>query len=204
MLDISEFIKTEIPSQVKLLIVTKNRNLSEIRPFLEKGYCYFGESLVQEASQKWLMLKQEFPNAKLHMIGHLQSNKILKALQLFDVIETVDSFEKAQLIADAMQTMHKKIVFYTQVNIGEEKQKHGVGLKNVKQLVDFSRGLGLEIEGLMCIPPQNKDPLPYFNQMRLCADECGVKTLSMGMSNDFKEAIKAGANQIRLGRVLFE
>lgn len=205
MFNISKIIQTAIPPTVKLLIVTKNRSISEIKFFLEQGYCYFGESQVKEAYQKWPLLKHEFPEAKLHMIGHLQSNKIKKALKLFDVIETIDSFDKAVLIAKEMQKIPRKISFYIQVNIGNEKQKHGVPLNQAKELVGFCRTeLGLAINGLMCIPPQGLDPNPYFNRMKICAKECEVEILSMGMSNDFEQAIKAGATEIRLGRVLFE
>ncbi len=205
MFNISQIIKTTIPSSIKLLIITKNRNSQEIKFFLEKGYLHYGEAQVKEAYEKWLMLKQNFPETKLHMIGYLQSNKIEKALQLFDVIETIDSLKKAILIAKAMKNITKNVSFYVQVNIGAEKQKHGVLLHEAKQLVDFCRDdLGLKITGLMCIPPVNEDPSPYFNQMKICADECKVEILSMGMSNDFKQAIKAGATEIRLGRILFE
>lgn len=205
MFDISKIIKSIIPPSVRILIVTKNRKPSEIRYYLEKGYYHFGESKVIEAYQKWQILKQDFPDIKLHMIGHLQSNKIKKALELFDVIETLDSFEKARLIAHKKKHIQREISFYIQVNIGNEDQKHGIPINQAKELVDFCRiELELNVTGLMCIPPQNIDPMPYFNQMKICADECNVENLSMGMSNDFQQAIQAGSTEIRLGRILFE
>lgn len=193
-------IKNSIPKEVKLVIVTKNQTSNDIRTLLKLGHTYFAENKVQEAESKWPILKQDFPNVKLHMIGHLQSNKVKKALKLFDVIESVD---RPSLINAISLHEHQSTEFFLQINIGEEIQKHGVKIVNIKEIIDICNNSALNVSGLMCIPPNSETPELYFQKMLNLQIKFAYQNLSMGMSNDYLKAIKYGATQIRVGRAIF-
>lgn len=191
-------------ASVTLVAVSKTFDTDAIRPVISAGQRVFGENRVQESEGKWPQLKAETPGIELHLIGPLQSNKAADAVALFDVIETVDREKIARAVASEMQKQGKTLRLYVQVNIGMEPQKAGIEPKETVAFVNFCRSeLGLTIEGLMCIPPAEDHPGPYFALLRKLAGEAGVSKLSMGMSGDFETAIGFGATSVRVGSAIF-
>jgi len=191
-------------ASVTLVAVSKTFDTDAIRPVISAGQRVFGENRVQESEGKWPQLKAETPGIELHLIGPLQSNKAADAVALFDVIETIDREKIARAVATEMQKQGKTVRLYVQVNIGMEPQKAGIEPKQTVAFVNFCRDeLKLEIEGLMCIPPAEDHPGPYFALLRKLADEAGVSKLSMGMSGDFETAIGFGATSVRVGSAIF-
>ncbi|HXV31323.1 MAG TPA: YggS family pyridoxal phosphate-dependent enzyme, partial [Sinorhizobium sp.] len=175
-----------------------------IRPVIEAGQRVFGENRVQEASAKWPELRQERADIELHLIGPLQSNKAADAVALFDVIETIDREKIARAVAAEIKRQGRKLRLYVQVNTGLEPQKAGIAPEETVAFVDFCRSeLGLEIEGLMCIPPVEDNPGPHFALLAKLAGKCGLSGLSMGMSSDFETAIAFGATSVRVGSAIF-
>lgn len=189
---------------VTLVAVSKTFDVEAIRPVIDSGQRVFGENRVQESEGKWPTLKAETPDIELHLIGPLQSNKAANAVALFDVIETIDREKIARTVADEMKKQERTLRLYVQVNIGMEPQKAGIEPKETVAFVRFCREeLGLSIEGLMCIPPAEGNPGPYFALLAKLARECGVERLSMGMSGDFETAIAFGATSVRVGSAIF-
>jgi pyridoxal phosphate enzyme (YggS family) len=195
-------IRNDIPAHVKLVAVTKGKDREQIEELIRQGQVHFAENRVQEAEQKWPEIKLRFPHIRLHLIGHLQSNKVKKALAIFDIIETIDSFRLAEIIAREVKVAAEK-VFFIQVNIGNELQKSGVSIEDVPGLISYCRELSLNITGIMGIAPIAAAPVPYFKKIKLLADGANLQEVSMGMSDDFQEAIKCGSTEVRLGRALF-
>jgi PLP dependent protein len=192
------------PGSVQLVAVSKNFDAEYIQPVLDAGQRVFGENRVQEAAAKWPELRMRFPDVELHLIGPLQSNKAALAVSLFDVIETVDREKIAAAIAAEMQRQDRSPRLLVQVNTGKEVQKAGILPENAVKFVDHLRAdLGLSVEGLMCIPPAEEDPLIHFRMLADLAKKSGVKGLSMGMSGDFEKAIAEGATHIRIGSAIF-
>ncbi|MGL1922428.1 MAG: YggS family pyridoxal phosphate-dependent enzyme [Hyphomicrobiales bacterium] len=189
---------------VNLLVVSKTFAADDIKPILEQGARAFGENRVQEAQAKWPDLKTEYENVELHLIGPLQSNKTAEAVALFDVIHTVDRKKIADHIAAEQIKQGKALKLFIQVNIGNEPQKSGI---NLDELADFYQYCktekGLNVIGLMCIPPAEHDSGPYFALLYKHAKQLGLPELSMGMSADFKTAIRLGATYIRVGSAIF-
>jgi pyridoxal phosphate enzyme (YggS family) len=189
---------------VTLVAVSKTFDAESIRPVLRAGQRVFGENRVQEAQGKWPALVQEFSGIELHLIGPLQSNKAKEAVALFDVIETVDRDKIAAELAKEMKKQGRTPELYVQVNIGSEPQKAGVGPKEAIAFVARCRDEhGLAIEGLMCIPPADENPGPYFALLEKLAKQAGVEKLSMGMSGDYETAIAFGATSVRVGSAIF-
>lgn len=191
------------PSDISLIAVSKTRSSDEIRPLLEDGHRVFGENRVQEAMEKWPALKAEYPDIELHMIGQLQSNKAAEAVALFDYIHSLDRPSLIKALAREMDRQDRHIPCFLQVNIGEESQKGGCDIKTVPELLAQARTAGITIAGLMAVPPDNANPLPYFALLAKLARDNGLDQLSMGMSGDFEKAIKLGATYIRVGTALF-
>ena len=192
------------PAQVDLVAVSKTFDAEAIRPFLEAGQRLFGENRVQEAKEKWPALRAAFPGVELHLIGPLQTNKAREAVALFDVIETVDRDRLAGVLRAEMTRAHKELPVFVQVNIGGEGQKNGVAPGDAADFVARCRGEhGLDVVGLMCIPPDGVPPGPYFAHLAELGRDSGVRMLSMGMSGDFETAIAMGATHIRVGSALF-
>ncbi len=192
------------PAAVTLVAVSKTFEAEAIRPVLQAGQRVFGENRVQEAKGKWPALRAEFPDVVLHLIGPLQSNKAAEAVALFDAIETIDRPKIAQAVAAEMAKQGKKLALYVQVNTGEEPQKAGVAPKEAVAFVRWCRdAVGLEIAGLMCIPPAEDMPAPHFAFLRTLAGEAGVAGLSMGMSADYECAVSLGATCVRVGSAIF-
>ncbi|WP_273789296.1 YggS family pyridoxal phosphate-dependent enzyme [Bartonella sp. ML70XJBT] len=190
--------------EVELIAVSKTVSTDDIRPLLQAGHSQFAENRVQEAAQKWLGLRQQFENIKLHLIGPLQSNKAAEAVKIFDVIQTVDREKIAKILSIEMQKQQKHLPCYVQVNIGLEPQKSGVAPQEVAPFVSQCKNnYGLDIIGLMAIPPIEENPGPYFALLAKLAKQAELPKLSMGMSNDFKTALQFGSNVLRIGSALF-
>jgi PLP dependent protein len=188
----------------QLVAVSKTYDADFIRPTLEAGQRVFGENRVQEAQAKWPELRLDFPDLELHLIGPLQSNKAADAVAVFDVIETVDREKIASEIAKEIKKQGKAVRLYVQVNTGLEEQKAGIAPQEAVAFVARCREVhGLEIEGLMCIPPADENPGPHFALLRKLAREANVEKLSMGMSGDYEIAIQFGATSVRVGSAIF-
>ena len=199
-------IKQEISDKknVKLVAVTKTFQINHILPVINEGHVDFGENKVQEALEKWTSIKQDFPKIKLHLIGKLQTNKVKFVLPLFDYIHSLDSLKLAGKISEQQTIKNFKPKLFIQVNIGNEPQKSGVEIDSVenfykKCVEDFK----LNIVGLMCIPPFDRDSKPYFTKMRELSNNLNLRDISMGMSNDYMEAINQGSTFIRVGSKIF-
>ena len=187
----------------KLLIVSKNRSVTDIESLMKDGANLFGENRVQEAKSKFTndLLKYNF---KLHLIGPLQSNKAEDALTIFDTIQTIDRYKLIDTISKLKEKKtFKTKSFYIQINIGEEKQKSGVLLNELENLYNYSLEKNLNIVGLMCIPPFNEDSNKYFKKMNELNNELNLKEISMGMSSDYLNAIEYGSTFVRIGSSIF-
>lgn len=189
--------------ETRLIAVSKTHPAEAIRTALQAGHRLFGESKVQEALAKWPTLKAEFPDVELHMIGGLQSNKVREAVGLFDAIHSLDRLKLAHALKAECERTGKNPLLFVQVNIGEEPQKSGVAPKDTLALVAETRALGLNVQGLMCVPPAEAAPAPYFGLLKTLAGEAGLPLLSMGMSDDFEIAIRFGATHVRVGSAIF-
>ena len=189
---------------VTLIAVSKTFDADAIRPALEAGHRVFGENRVQESQGKWPGLREQISDIELHLIGPLQSNKAADAVALFDVIHTVDREKIAKALASEISKQGKTPRLFVQVNTGEEPQKAGIAPKEAVTFVERCREVhGLEIEGLMCIPPADENPGPHFELLRKLAKQAGVDGLSMGMSGDYETAVQFGATHVRVGSAIF-
>ena len=186
-----------------MIAVSKTFKIDKILPLIEHGHIHYGENKVQEAVEKWMEIKKTNSKIQLHMIGKLQTNKVKFVLQLFDYIHSVDSKKLAKKIADEQLKLNKKIKIFLQVNIGNENQKSGINKNEINQLVDYCYEIGLDLIGLMCIPPLNADPKDYFEEMQKLNKSLGFTELSMGMSSDFLEAVKYSSTYVRIGSGIF-
>jgi pyridoxal phosphate enzyme (YggS family) len=191
------------PSAVTLVAVSKTFGDDAIRAALGAGQRVFGENRVQEAAGKFPALKASYPDLELHLIGPLQTNKAREAVALFDVIESVDRERLARELAKEMARTGRRPRLYVQVNIGEEPQKAGVAPAELDALLASCKALGLAIEGLMCIPPVDQPPAPFFARLRELAARHALPVASMGMSGDYAEAIAQGATHVRVGSAIF-
>ncbi|MDJ0609867.1 MAG: YggS family pyridoxal phosphate-dependent enzyme [Kiloniellales bacterium] len=192
------------PAEVTLVAVGKTHPAEWIEAALKAGQRVYGENRVQEAQGKFPDLKARYPDLVLHLIGPLQTNKAAVAVELFDVIETVDRPKLARVLAKEMDKAGRRPACFIQVNTGEEAQKAGVAPGEADQLIALSRDeLGLPIEGLMCIPPVGEEPALHFALLREIACRNGLQSLSMGMSADFETAIRFGATHVRVGTAIF-
>ncbi len=195
--------KLNIDNNTKIVAVSKTFKIDQILPLIEYGHVHYGENKVQEATEKWTELKKKNSQIRLHMIGSLQKNKVKFAVQLFDYIHSVDSEKLAKKILDEQNKLNKNIKIFLQVNIGEEDQKSGVDKNKVKQLFSYCNEIGLNVVGLMCIPPADIEPEKYFVEMNKLNQDLGLRELSMGMSSDFLKASEHSATYIRIGSKIF-
>lgn len=191
-------------SDVQLIAVSKGRSADEIEPLVAAGQRDFGENRVQEALAKWPPLLARHSGVRLHAIGRLQSNKAAEAVKLFDVIHSLDRKSLLDALVKEAAKANRFPSVYVQVNIGEEEQKGGCAIGEIGELVEAVRGSPLPLAGLMCIPPLDVEPSPYFALLAKLARRHGVTGLSMGMSGDYREAVMLGATAIRVGTALFE
>ena len=201
-------IKRELEGQKniifpKIIAVSKTFKLERIIPLLEYGHLDYGENKVQEALDKWTETKKNNSKIRLHLIGGLQTNKVKFALKIFDYIHSVDSKKLAKKISDEQIKQNKKVKLFIQVNIGNESQKSGIDKSDLVDLLNYCKDLNLEIVGLMCIPPVDKDSNEYFKEMKLLNNNLGLKELSMGMSSDFLKATENHSTYLRIGSSIF-
>ena len=195
----------KLQSKSNLIIVTKNRSFETILPIIQSGQLHFGENKVQEAKEKWSTFLNDNKNVKLHLIGKLQSNKAKDAFALFDFIHTLDSEKLAKIFSDLEKSSKKNLKYFIQVNIGNEAQKNGINESLLANFIIFcKKDLSLNIIGLMCIPPVNLDPLPFFKKMQKLRIDNNLAELSMGMSSDYKEALDCGSTYLRIGSAIFK
>ncbi len=191
-------------SAVRLIAVSKTFDAEAIHPVIDAGQRHFGENRVQEAQGKWPALKAATPDIRLHLIGPLQSNKAKDAVALFDAIHTIDREKIARAVAEEMARQGRTLELYIQVNTGEEPQKAGIMPAEVAAFVTMCREtLGLQVRGLMCIPPVDEEPAVHFAFLLKLARENGLDHLSMGMSSDFETAVELGSTDIRVGSAIF-
>ena len=195
--------KLNINRNPKIVAVSKTFKIDKILPLIDHGHVDYGENKVQEAFEKWTEIKKTNSNIKLHMIGKLQTNKVKFAVQIFDYIHSVDSQKLAKKIADEQNKINKKIKIFLQVNIGDENQKSGINKAEINQLVSYCKEIGLDLIGLMCIPPANIDPEGYFDEMNKLNKTLDLNELSMGMSSDFLIATKYFSTYVRIGSSIF-
>ncbi len=178
--------------------------MSNILPLINHGHKDFGENKVQEAMEKWTSIKQDFINIKLHMIGKLQTNKVKYVLPLFDYIHSLDTLKLAEKISNEQKKEKKKIKIFIQINIGNESQKSGIAPENIQNfLLKCTNELNLNIIGLMCLPPNINNSSIYFKKMNKLLEQTKLNELSMGMSNDYLEAVEHNSTFIRVGSKIF-
>jgi pyridoxal phosphate enzyme (YggS family) len=202
--DIKDYLnKSNINNNPKIVAVSKTFKIDKILPLIEHGHIDYGENKVQEAVEKWTEIKRINPQIKLHMIGKLQTNKVKFAVQIFDYIHSVDSEKLAKKIADEQNKINKKVKIFLQVNIGDENQKSGINKSDVGQLVSYCKEIGLDLIGLMCIPPADIDSERYFEEMSKLNKTLNFSELSMGMSSDFLKAVKYLSTYVRIGSSIF-
>ena len=187
----------------QIIAVSKTFSKENILPIIDHGHVHFGENKVQEALTKWSDIKKDNPNIKLHMIGKLQSNKVRQAVSIFDYIHSVDSVKLANKISSEQEKQGKNLKVFIQINIGDENQKSGCKLNEVEKLVLECKRINLNVIGLMCLPPLNEPVSKYFSLIKNKNDELNFNELSLGMSNDYLEALNYKSTFIRIGTKIF-
>jgi len=187
----------------KLVAVSKGHGGERMREALDAGQRIFGENRVQEAEAKWPELKAQYADVELHLIGPLQTNKVRDALAVFDVIHTLDRERLVDALAEAFAKGAQRVPCLIQVNTGLEEQKAGVAPEDVGALLGYARKAGVEVIGLMCIPPVDEEAAAHFALLRALAEKHGLQELSMGMSGDYREAVAEGATLVRIGTAIF-
>ncbi|MEE4153708.1 MAG: YggS family pyridoxal phosphate-dependent enzyme [Erythrobacter sp.] len=191
------------PEEVTLIAVSKTQGPEAITPLLEAGQRVFGENRVQEAQAKWPALREAWPEVELHLIGQLQSNKAEEAVALFDCIHSLDRPSLLKALAKAMDKAGRRVPCFVQVNIGDEDQKGGCPIREVPAFLDAVRAADVPLAGLMCLPPADIEPAPFFALLAKLARDHGLDGLSMGMSGDYETAVQLGATHVRVGTALF-
>jgi len=186
-----------------IVAVSKTFKIDKILPLIEVGHEDFGENKVQEALDKWSDIKLQKPNIRLHLLGGLQTNKVKFAVKIFDFIHSVDSIKLAKKISDEQIKQNKNIKIFIQINLGNENQKSGVVKSELDNLFLYCKEIGLNVIGLMCIPPVNLDPVPFFKELKDLNDNLNLSDLSMGMSSDYEEAIENFSTYLRIGSEIF-
>ena len=198
LLDIKE--KNRIP---RIIAVSKTFKIDHILPLIEHGHLDYGENKVQEAIEKWTDVKVKNKKINLHLIGKLQTNKVKFAVKIFDFIHSLDSEKLAKKIADEQIKLNVRPKIFIQINLGNETQKSGIIKENLLDFYNFSKDLGLNIIGIMCIPPFNEDSTKFFSQMSELNEIINLRELSMGMSSDYLNAIEYKATYLRIGSNIF-
>jgi len=202
---VNEIIKKkQLKTKPEVIAVTKTFPIEKIIPLLEEGHIHFGENKVQEAENKWRDIRNKYANIQLHMLGKLQSNKAKKAVELFDYIHSLDNKKLAIKISQFQKELNKKIKLFIQINVAEEKQKTGILFNELENFYNYcSEELGLNIVGLMCLPPIGFNTTEYFQILKEKSEMLKLKDLSMGMSSDYEDAVTYGSTFLRLGTVIF-
>ena len=192
--------KNRIP---KIIAVSKTFKIDHILPLIEYGHLDYGENKVQEAVEKWTDIKEKNNRINLHLIGKLQTNKVKFALKIFDFIHSLDSQKLAKKISEEQKKQNKKPKIFIQINLGEETQKSGINKENLLEFYNFSKDLGLNIIGIMCIPPFDQDSSKFFSQMSRLNQMINLQEISMGMSSDYLNAIEFNSTYLRIGSNIF-
>ena len=202
---IEKLVKSKQTNSKKITIVavSKTFDLDKILPLIDYGHTHYGENKVQEAIDKWSDIKQKKPELQLHLVGKLQTNKVKFALKIFNFIHSVDNEKLAKKIADEELKQNKKVKIFIQVNIGDENQKSGVMKEELNNLYSYCKSLDLNVIGLMCIPPANENPEPFFRELATLNTNLNLSELSMGMSSDYIQAIDNSSTFIRVGSNIF-
>jgi len=195
--------KFDFYQRIKIIAVSKTYPIEHIKPLIDHGHIDFGENKVQEAVEKWSEVKVKNSKIKLHLIGKLQTNKVKYAVKIFDYIHSVDSEKLAKKISEEQIKNNKNIKIFIQVNIGDEVQKSGIKKDKVNDLYQYCLNLKLDVQGLMCIPPEGQNPSEFFKDLKIINDNLGLKKLSMGMSSDYISAIENSATHVRIGSNIF-
>ena len=209
LLNISEKVKLKFDATKNLsqlpniIAVSKTFKIDHILPLIKHGHLHYGENKVQEAIEKWTEIRKSNQNIKLHLIGRLQTNKVKFAVKFFDYIHSLDSKKLADKISKFQTELNVKTKLFIQVNIGDEEQKSGIAKENVLDFFKYCRNLNLNIIGLMCIPPINKDTKKYFQELLILNKKLDLKELSMGMSSDYLDATEYSATFLRIGSNIF-
>ena len=209
LIEIKEKIKTKINSlnlsgyEPKVIAVSKTFSEQDILPLIEYGHVEFGENKVQEAQSKWPKLKQKYSKLKLHMLGKLQTNKVKNAVEVFDYIHSLDSLKLANKISNEIQKKTKKIKVFIQINLGDESQKSGINPSDLEVFYKQCIDLKLNIIGTMCIPPDNQDPKPFFKHLLALNQKINLSEISMGMTNDYLDALEYESTFLRIGTGIF-
>ena len=191
------------PGEVSLVAVSKTQPPEAIEFVLREGHRLFGENRVQESQAKWPALRERWPDAELHLVGQLQSNKAEDAVRLFDCIHSLDRPSLVTALAKAFDKVGKQVPCFVQVDVGEEPQKGGCPVAELPALLAHARESGVPVTGLMCVPPSDIEPAPFFAFLDKLARDSGLAELSMGMSGDFETAIQLGSTHVRIGTALF-
>ncbi len=200
----SNIEKTGLINNVKIVAVSKTFSLNHVMPLIKSGHVHYGENKVQEAEVKWSQIKKENLNLKLHMIGKLQTNKAKKAVKIFDFIHSVDSQKLADILSESQKQFNKSLGYFIQVNIANEKQKSGIPYNEVDGFYNYcSKEKGMNILGLMSIPPNDNNSEKYFKILSELNSSLGLKELSMGMSSDYMVALNYKATYLRIGSSIF-
>lgn len=193
-----------LSNKTNLIVVTKNQNLNLIKPIIEIGHLDFGENKVQEAHIKWKDFIKDNKTINLHFLGHLQTNKVSQALEIFSFIHSLDSEKLALKLMNEEKKLKKKLKYFIQINMADEINKSGISQHVALDFIDFCKNeLNLNIIGLMCLPPLNVDPSEYFKKLKEIAISKKIEHLSMGMSQDYKIAINFGSTYVRVGSSIF-
>ncbi len=201
-----DLVKEEISNykNATIIAVSKTFPINHILPLINHGHQHFGENKVQEAQEKWTTIKNDFPNLKLHLIGKLQTNKVKFALPLFDYIHSLDSIKLAEKISIEQKKINSKPKIFIQINLGKESQKSGINEDDLERFYEKCiNEYKLNIIGIMCLPPFNEDPEPFFKRMKNLSESLNIREISMGMSNDYLDALKFKATYIRVGSKIF-
>lgn len=189
--------------EVTLVAISKTKPADAIVALIDEGQRVFGENRVQEAQGKWPAIRAAHPDVELHLVGQLQSNKAEEALELFDCIHSLDRPSLVTALGKAQDKLGRKVPCFVQVNIGAEEQKGGCAVADLPALLAQAREAGIEVIGLMCVPPVGIEPAPFFALLDTLADRNGLDRLSMGMSDDLETAVQLGASHVRVGSALF-
>ena len=198
---INEIInRKQLKTKPEIVVVSKTFSLENIMPLLDYGHIHYGENKIQEAEDKWSEIKKNYKKLQLHMVGKLQTNKVKKAVKLFDYVHSLDSERLALKISQYQKELNKEIKLFIQVNLGGEKQKSGLTPNNLHAFYNYCvNELSLNIIGLMCLPPIDSDSVKYFKLLKKTSENFNLKELSMGMSSDFEDAVIYGSTFLRLG-----
>ena len=187
----------------KIIAISKTFKIDHILPLIQYGHCDFGESKVQEALEKWPNIKKENKDIKLHLVGRLQTNKVKSALNIFEYIHSLDNLKLAEKIANEQKKINNKPKIFIQINLGEEGQKSGISKKNINDFYKSCMDMDLDIIGTMCLPPQGKNTNIYFSEMKKLNESINLNEISMGMSNDYLNAIEYSSTYLRIGSKIF-